>query len=148
LKLITRNTDYAIRALCCIAGQNKDIISADYLVKSLGMPRPFLRRILQSLKKEGLLNSYKGKGGGFCLAVQPKKINVIHIMKIFQGHIKINECNFKKKRCPKINHCILKNKVDEIEEEVVHRLEKITIDSLLENKNKKRVGENENGTKN
>ena len=131
MKLITRNTDYAVRALCCIAEQKQEVISADQLVKSLEMPRPFLRKILQTLNKEGLLNSSKGKGGGFALAVSPGKITLTDVMKIFQGPLKLNECTFKKKVCPNIKDCLLKKKIDEIEEEVILRLKAITIESLL-----------------
>ena len=134
MKLITRNTDYAVRALCCIAEQKQEVISADQLVKSLEMPRPFLRKILQTLNKEGLLNSSKGKGGGFSLAVSPGKITLIDVMKIFQGSLKLNECTFKKKVCPNIKDCLLKKKIDEIEKEVILRLKAITLESLLINK--------------
>ena len=134
MKLITRNTDYAVRALCCIAEQKQEVTSADQLVKSLKMPRPFLRKILQTLNKEGLLNSSKGKGGGFALAVSPGKITLTNVMKIFQGPLKLNECTFKKKVCPNVKDCLLKKKIDEIEKEVILRLKAITLESLLINK--------------
>ena len=131
MKLITRNTDYAVRALCCIAEQKQEVISADQLVKSLEMPRPFLRKILQTLNKEGLLNSSKGKGGGFTLAVSPGKITLTDVMKIFQGPIRLNECKFKKSDCPYISDCLLKKKIDEIEKEVIAKLKAITIASII-----------------
>ena len=131
MKLITRNTDYAIRALCCIAGRKDKVLSADQLVNYLDMPRPFLRRILQALNKDGILYSFKGKGGGFSLAVHPGKISIIRLMQVFQGDIKINECTFKKEVCPNISDCLLKKKLDEIEDEVLKKLEKITIYSLM-----------------
>jgi len=131
VKLITRNTDYAVRALCCITEQKQEVISADQLVKSLKMPRPFLRKILQTLNKEGLLNSSKGKGGGFALAVSPGKITLTNIMKIFQGPIRLNECKFKKSDCPYISDCLLKKKIDEIEKEVIAKLKVITIASII-----------------
>lgn len=131
MKLITRNTDYAVRALCCIAEQKQEVISADQLVKSLEMPRPFLRKILQALNKEGLLNSSKGKCGGFALAVSPGKITLTDVMKIFQGPIKLNECTFKKKICPNIKDCLLKKKIDEIEKEVIAKLKTITIALII-----------------
>ncbi len=131
MKLITRNTDYAVRALCCIAEQKQEVISADQLVKSLEMPRPFLRKILQALNKEGLLNSSKGKYGGFALAVSPGKITLTDVMKIFQGPIKLNECTFKKKICPNIKDCLLKKKIDEIEKEVIAKLKTITIALII-----------------
>ena len=131
MKLITRNTDYAVRALCCIAEQKQEVISADQLVKSLNMPRPFLRKILQTLNKKGLLDSSKGKGGGFTLAVPPGEITLTDVMEIFQGPLRLNECKFKKSDCPHINDCPLKKKIDEIEKEVILRLKAITLESLL-----------------
>jgi len=131
VKLITRNTDYAVRALCCIAEQKQEVISADRLVKSLDMPRPFLRKILQTLTKAGLLNSSKGKDGGFTLALSPGEITLTDVMKIFQGPIKLNECTFKKNICPYINDCLLKKKIDEIEKEVIAKLKAITIASII-----------------
>ena len=131
MKLITRNTDYAVRALCCIAEQEKNIVSTDQMVQNLQMPRPFLRKILQILNKKGLLNSYKGKGGGFTLALPPEKISLIDVMKIFQGPTRLNECKFKKSDCPYTSDCLLKKKIDEIEKEVVIKLKAITIASII-----------------
>ena len=68
MKLITRDTDYALRALCFIAKHKKEIISVDRLAEESKIPRPFLRKILQKLNRAGILKSYKGQGGGFiCL---------------------------------------------------------------------------------
>jgi Rrf2 family protein len=131
VKLITRNTDYAVRALCCIAEQRQEVISADQLVKSLKMPRPFLRKILQTLNKKGLLNSSRGKGGGFTLALSPGKITLTDVMKIFQGPLRLNECKFKKSDCPYISDCLLKKRIDEIEKEVIAKLKAITIASII-----------------
>jgi len=50
MKLITRSTDYAIRALCCIAENKKEVISADYIVKALDMPRPFFKKNTSEIK--------------------------------------------------------------------------------------------------
>jgi Rrf2 family protein len=131
VKLITRNTDYAVRALGCIAEQKQEVISADQLVKSLNMPRPFLRKILQTLNKKGLLDSSKGKGGGFTLAVPPGEITLTDVMEIFQGPTRLNECKFRKSDCPYINDCFLKKKIDEIEKEVIVKLKAITIASII-----------------
>jgi Rrf2 family protein len=131
VKLITRNTDYAVRALCSIAEQKQEVISADQLVKSLDMPRPFLRKILQILNKEGLLSSSRGKDGGFALALSPGEITLTDVMKIFQGPVRLNECKFKKSDCPYISDCLLKKKIDEIEKEVIAKLKAITIESII-----------------
>ncbi|MCQ9206693.1 MAG: Rrf2 family transcriptional regulator [Omnitrophica bacterium] len=131
MKLLTRNTDYAIRALCHIVKCKKKIVSVTDLVKTLKIPRPFLRKILQKLNKEGLLTSYKGMGGGFTLARPAGKILVTDLMKIFQGPIKLNDHIFKKGICPHIRTCALKLRLDVIEKSVISKLEAITIASLV-----------------
>jgi len=131
MKLITRDTDYAIRALCYIAKRKKKVVSVKELVKRLGIPRPFLRKILQRLNRKSLLKSYKGKGGGFKLSRTPGEILVIDLIRIFQGPIKLSEHIFKKSTCPHIKTCILKKKLDDIEKDVIYKLKLITIASLI-----------------
>lgn len=131
MKLITRDTDYGIRAICFIAKQKPRIVSTDELVKELKMPKPFLRKILQILNKRGILKSFKGQSGGFNLTVPADKLYLVDLMKIFQGSIKLNECIFKKRICPNIKVCKLKKKLDEIQKYVERELKSITIESLM-----------------
>ncbi|MCX5703980.1 MAG: Rrf2 family transcriptional regulator [Candidatus Omnitrophica bacterium] len=131
MKLITRDTDYAIRALGFIAKYKNKIVPASQLVKALKIPRPFLRKLLQRLNREGILKSYKGSGGGFLLARPGNKINIIDLIKIFQGELKLNECLFKKSICPNIKTCVLRKKINNIEKYVISQLKPITIATLL-----------------
>ena len=131
MKLITRNTDYAVRALCFIVKKKQEIITVSMLTKKLKIPKPFLRKILQILNKNKILRSLKGQGGGFILAVSPDKIFLVDLIEIFQGALKINECIFKKRICPNVKTCVLKKKIDRIERYVVSELESITIASLI-----------------
>ncbi|MFA4992907.1 MAG: Rrf2 family transcriptional regulator [Candidatus Omnitrophota bacterium] len=130
MKLITRNTDYALRALCYIS-KNKDIVTVDELVKKLGVPGPFMRKILQQLNKRSILDSFKGQGGGFKLKVTPENIYVIEIMRIFQGKVALNRCFLKKDVCPNKGKCALRKKISIIEENVFKQLKEITIASLV-----------------
>ena len=130
MKLITRNTDYALRALCYIS-KNKDIVTVDELVKKLGVPRPFMRKILQQLNRKRILGSFKGQGGGFRLEALPEKINIIDIMRIFQGQVSLNGCLLKKSVCPNKGKCVLRKKIHSIEKNVFKQLKEITIASLI-----------------
>jgi len=130
MKLITRDTDYAIRALCFIA-KNKRRISAQDLVEELKIPRPFLRKILQALNKEGVLNSCKGQGGGFDLAIATSEISLLSLVRIFQGPFKLNVCTFRKNICPDTKLCKVKKKIDKIQEYVSNELREVTIASLI-----------------
>jgi len=130
MKLITRNTDYALRALCYIAKQ-KDIVAVTKLVKALGVPRPFMRKILQQLNKKKILESSKGQGGGFKLKVPAGKIYITRIMHIFQGQVGLNGCFLKKEICPNKGKCVLRKKIHAIEDSVLKQLKRINITSLI-----------------
>jgi Rrf2 family protein len=136
MKLITRNTDYAMRALCHIAKQGRKSVSAAEMVAELKIPRPFLRKILQIMSSEGLLKSTKGQGGGFSLARPEDKLRLTDLIRIFQNTIQLNECVFKKKACPNRSTCVLKKEIDSIEEDVLERLRGITIASLVKGGNR------------
>ena len=131
MKLITRNTDYAVRALCYVAGQGKGFVSAAEMVAKLKIPRPFLRKLLQTLSAEGILSSFKGQGGGFALAKRPENVPLADLVRIFQGTVELNQCIFKKKICPNRKTCVLRKEINRIERDVLMRLRGITIASLV-----------------
>jgi len=131
MKLINRDTDYAVRAICYIAKNKGRTISVRELVSKLRIPRPFLRKTLQVLNKKKLLKSYKGQGGGFRLGRQADKIFLLDLIKIFQGKFKLNECFFKKTICPFTADCMLKKKIDTLDKYVVKELASINIRHLL-----------------
>lgn len=135
MKLITRDTDYAIRAICYIARQKQRIVTVAELVKELRIPYPFLRKILQTLNKRKILRSYKGRGGGFELSVVSNKIFLVDLMEVFQGTLTLNECFLKRLACPNIKICPLRKKLKNIESYVFKQLRSITVASLLKIKN-------------
>ena len=131
MKLITRNTDYGVRALCFIAKNKERVVAVPELVKALKIPRSFLRKILQALTKRGFIRSYKGIGGGFELAVPSNKLYIVEVAKVFQGSFSLNECFLNKKVCPDRRTCPLKKKIGNIEKNVISELSSITIGQLL-----------------
>jgi Rrf2 family protein len=133
MKLITRDTDYAIRALNYIGCNEGSTGSITELVRELETPKPFLRKILQLLGINGILKSYKGKNGGFMLARESDKIFLLDLMQIFQGQFKISECIFKKNTCPNQQYCLLKTELDSIEKLVLEKISAITLKSLIKN---------------
>jgi len=132
MKLITRDTDYALRAVCFIAKYEGKIIPVSKLAGELNVPQPFLRKILQVLSKKNVLKSVKGQGGGFLLNRRPKDIFLTDIMRIFQGKLNLNECSLKKLLCPEQKICPLRKKISKIEQYVLRELKAISIASLLE----------------
>jgi Rrf2 family protein len=131
MKFITRDTDYAVRALVCMAKEPGQVYCVSELTEELRIPRAFLRRILQVLSKQRVLISRKGKCGGFVLRRPPGSIRIVEVMKIFQGEPKLVECFLGSKICPDRKTCPLRKRLLRIEGRVIAELEEITLASLL-----------------
>ncbi len=131
MNLVTRNTDYAVRALGYMARHKEALISTADLDRDLKLPRPFMRKTLQILQKSGYLVSVKGYMGGFKLSRKPEDIRLIDLMKIFQGEVSLGDCLFKKKICSCVKTCPLRKEIKAMEQVLLERLQKITVADLI-----------------
>ena len=129
MKLINRNTNYAIRSLVYIAKVGKVVTVAE-LVESLKIPKALLRKIMQTLSKRNILISVRGRGGGFLLNRKPSEISVLNIAEIFQDDIEAVNCVFNGNPCLDIKRCLLKNRGRKIEKDITYWLSSISISSL------------------
>jgi len=131
MKLLTKNSDYAVRALVYLAKHNDRYVPSSEIASSETIPLHFLRRILQKLTKAGLVSSREGIAGGVRLAQHPSKIKVGEVIRIFQGRIQLSECMFRKRLCSNRARCVLRKKIKQIEKSVIRQFERLTIASLL-----------------
>jgi Rrf2 family protein len=86
--MLSKKSKYALKAMLVLAkeyGQGPVLISD--LAQREGIPRKFLELILLELKNQGLLQSKKGKGGGYFLGREPHLISVGHIVRVLDGPI-------------------------------------------------------------
>lgn len=131
MKLINRNVDYAVRALVYIAEKSPAVVAVSEMEGPVGVPRPFLRKILQVLNKESVLVSRKGKGGGFVLANRPGEIFLKDLMGIFQGPLRSNGCGSADAPCQRHKTCRLRSKMGAIESGMLAEIEKISLKTLI-----------------
>lgn len=85
--MITKKTKYALKALIELAQAypaRKPVLIAD-LAERGRIPKKFLELILLELKNKGVLQSKKGKGGGYLLAQAPAQIMLGSVMRMLDG---------------------------------------------------------------
>jgi Rrf2 family protein len=131
MKLLTKNTDYVVRALIVLAMKKEVFVSAREIAKVQNIPYQFLRQILQKLIKEKFVEAKEGVGGGVHLIKDPAKISVLELIEIFQGNVELSDCMFRKKICPNRKTCVLRPEIKNIEKMVIEEFKKITISKLL-----------------
>ncbi len=144
MKVITKRTDYAIRALLVLAANRDGFISAKRISQLEKIPHQFLRGVLQRLVGSGIVESKEGFGGGVKLSKDPAEVKVIEIIRIFQGEIEFSPCIFRGIECPNRQTCVLRSEIKRIESLVEKEFEELTIKKL----SAKTVGTNSarNGT--
>jgi len=91
--MLSKKTQYAFKALIYLAEHSKEgpVLIAD-ISKKKRIPLKFLENILLELRKAGLLESKKGKGGGYYFAVPPKDIPLSKVMRLLDGPIALLSC--------------------------------------------------------
>jgi Rrf2 family protein len=84
--MLSKRAKYAIKALLALAehGRQEPMRIAD-LAREEHIPAKFLELILLVLKHQGVLQSRKGKGGGYLLARDPKDIYLGQVVRMFDG---------------------------------------------------------------
>lgn len=130
MRLINRETDYAVRTLAHMGKRAGVRLSVSDMENVVSVSRPILRKILQKLNKAGILASQKGRGGGFKLARPPERIMLNEVIEVFQGPLKVENCLFGKNLCYNLETCLLRQKIRDIEGRLVRELGAITIKSL------------------
>jgi len=86
--MLSKKSKYALKAMMVLAkeyGQGPVLISD--LARREDIPHKFLELILLELKNQGLLQSKKGKGGGYFLRREPHLITVGSIVRVLDGPI-------------------------------------------------------------
>jgi Rrf2 family protein len=131
MKLLTKNSDYAVRALLVLGANKGAYISARDIAKAQNLPYQYLRRILQVLIKEKFVESKEGGRGGVKIVVAPRNIHLTDVIRLFQGNIQFSECMFRHKICQNRSTCVLRKRIGVIEQKVIKELEGITIGTLL-----------------
>lgn len=81
----TKAVDYAIRALVCMARHPHKSMDVKAIASLEELPEVFLAKILQKLKKSGLISSKRGVGGGFVLEKAAYNINMLEVVNAVEG---------------------------------------------------------------
>ena len=92
--MISNKCKYAIKALTYIARNDdgtKAVMTSD-IAQEQDIPRKFLEIILRDLRNNRILESKRGKDGGFRLLRPAEDISLTEIMRIIDGPIAMLPC--------------------------------------------------------
>lgn len=91
--MLSMKSQYAFKALSYLTLKfNEGPVLISEIAKKKKIPLKFLENILLELKKAGILDSKKGKGGGYFLRQRPEKVKVATVIRLINGPIAMLPC--------------------------------------------------------
>jgi Rrf2 family protein len=129
--ILSRTSQYAIQALIYIATQprGEPVLNRE-IAAHLGVPSAYLAKIMQNLCKGNLLDSFRGRLGGFCLREGAEKTDLMHVLVLTEGTGFTDDCVLGLKVCSDETACPMHVRWKPIKEKVVHMLNEQTLEKL------------------
>lgn len=131
--IYSQASKYAIQALVYLASiPENQYQTIQKIAKARGIPEPFLAKIFQELAKKGLLESQKGRGGGFRLAKPPEEVALLEVVESVDGLDAFKACLFGFEECDSNNPCPLHHSWVQVRDQILNFLKKHSLAGLVE----------------
>jgi Rrf2 family protein len=140
--IYTDSGKYAIRAITYLASCPEELlpVSAADVAESESIPPYYLAKVLQDLARVGILESVRGRGGGFLLKNPPDEIRVMDVLRAVENTNRLTEdCVLGIAECNDEVPCPMHETWQEFRAALLSRLENMTVTDLVEEMERKRA---------
>ncbi len=128
---VSKKAYYGLRAVLALA-QTEKPLSIHTLAKKESLPEDYLEKIVQQLRKIGIVEAKKGTTGGYSLARTPSSVNVWEVLQELDGPLKTFVPRVKGTLpCLQPGHCQTNEIWRQLEIEIEKSLSAVTIASLI-----------------
>jgi Rrf2 family protein len=140
--MLTKKSKYALKALVYISRQPlSTFVSANEIATHFNISHKFLETILNELSRVLIIKSKKGKNGGYQLNKTADEIDMLTILRLFDGPIALTLCVSEGRyehcqECTNNELCGLRNVAQEIKNLMVVKYKETTIANLVEREQK------------
>lgn len=101
-------TDYAIRCLMYMAAAHGDCVTSTELGEELDIEPNHVQKILRKLCRAGLLNSVRGRMGGYVMERPADTVTMKEILYIMEDSMLVNRCVAKEDSCSYCGECAVR----------------------------------------
>ena len=132
--MFNKETEYALRGLVYIQIQN----ARDHkpgipeIAKEVETPQFYMAKILQRLVKQGLVQSSKGRGGGFYFDKNKPELTLMEVIQFTEGTGLFTSCAFGLNMCSDINPCPMHERYAQIRESIQQMVTQESIQSFAD----------------
>ena len=127
----SKKCEYGLQAVLYLAALDTEYIcSSEEISSKLLLPREFTSKILQSLTESKIIESRKGKSGGFKLAKKANELKLIDVVIAIDGDEIFKNCVMGFANCTKDKKCMLHDEWQGILNNAIDMLSRDTLDSF------------------
>lgn len=136
---LSKKAEYALRAsinLGIAAEVGKGTVSGAELAEANRLPLKFVERILQELREAGIVETHRGKFGGYSLAKPADQIGVGELIRLVDGRLApiccASENAYQPCSCPDEDHCGLRMLMIDVRNAIAGILDRYSIAQVVE----------------
>ena len=129
--MISKTGLHAVTALAALAELPRSVYAgAADIADRIGAPQNYLGKLLKTLADCGLLESQKGKGGGFRLAREPAQISLFEVIDPIDRVSRWSGCFMGRSRCSDEAPCAVHERWGSVRDEYLRFLRETTLSDL------------------
>jgi Rrf2 family protein len=136
---LSKKAEYALRAsinLGIAAEMGRATVSGAELAEANRLPLKFVERILQELREAGIVETHRGKFGGYSLAKPANQIGVGELIRLVDGRLApiccASENAYQPCSCPDEDHCGLRMLMIDVRNAIAGILDRYSIAQVVE----------------
>lgn len=126
---VSRLTDYAIVLLAHLA-RSERTLTAHELAALSSVPLPTVSKLCKELTKAGLVNSHRGRKGGYGLARAADRISLAQIVEALEGPLGLTECANHAGACSLEATCVARSHWGPISRAIHRTLSRLPLSAL------------------
>ncbi|HZK76986.1 MAG TPA: Rrf2 family transcriptional regulator [Candidatus Kapabacteria bacterium] len=127
---LSKRVEYGLIALQQLARRGT-VLTAREIADESGISYDLLAKIMQDLKRDGMIYSHQGVRGGYGLMLAPQQISVTRVVDALEEENSITECTSETECCAREAVCTIKGPMHKLQEQVEQVLNSVTIAQLL-----------------
>jgi Rrf2 family protein len=132
--VITKTGLHAVRAMVALARLPEGAYAgAVNVARAIRAPQNYLGKLLQTLAREGLVQSQKGLGGGFRLARDPRSISLFDVVEPIEQISRWSGCILGHPQCADDVPCAIHDRWKGVRNASLRLLQRTTIADLAAN---------------
>lgn len=132
---VSLHSDYSFRVLIYLALQTEGLSQIKTIAESFAISEHHLIKVVQNLVKLGYVESYRGRGGGIRLAVEPASVNLGQVFRRTEPNLKLLSCfDPKDRECRISGFCDLQGVFDAALRAFLRELDHVTLEDVIGNK--------------